>query len=69
MDTRESSAPLAHPSTDDHDDTVETHYSGLERPVLSETDTLKGKSSSPCEANSKGLCTQPPRRRILRTSP
>ena len=31
MDTRESSAP-AHPSTEDHDDTVEAHYSGLERP-------------------------------------
>ena len=28
MDTRESSAPRAHPSTDD---TVETHYAGLER--------------------------------------
>jgi hypothetical protein len=31
VDTRESSAPHAHPSTDDHDDTVEAHYSGLER--------------------------------------
>ena len=31
MDTAESSAPHAHPSTEDHDDTVETHYSGLER--------------------------------------
>jgi hypothetical protein len=31
MDTTESSAPHAHPSTDDHDDTVEAHYSGLER--------------------------------------
>jgi hypothetical protein len=31
MDTKESSAPHAHPSTDDHDDTVEAHYSGLER--------------------------------------
>jgi hypothetical protein len=31
VDTKESSAPHAHPSTDDHDDTVETHYSGLER--------------------------------------
>jgi hypothetical protein len=30
MDTTESSAP-AHPSTEDHDDTVEAHYSGLER--------------------------------------
>jgi hypothetical protein len=27
----ESSAPHAHPSTEDHDDTVEAHYSGLER--------------------------------------
>ena len=33
MDTAESSAPHAHPSTDDHDETVEAHYySGLERP-------------------------------------
>jgi hypothetical protein len=33
MDTTESSAPHAHPSTDDHDETVEAHYySGLERP-------------------------------------
>jgi hypothetical protein len=31
MDTAESSAPHAHPSTDDHDETVEAHYSGLER--------------------------------------
>jgi hypothetical protein len=31
MDTRESSAPHAHPSTDDHDDTVEAHYACLER--------------------------------------
>ena len=31
MDTRESSAPHAHPSTEDHD-TVAAHYSGLERP-------------------------------------
>jgi hypothetical protein len=30
MDTTESSAPYAHPSIEDHDDTVETHYSGLE---------------------------------------
>ena len=28
MDTRESTA---HPFTEDHDDTVEAHYSGLER--------------------------------------
>ena len=32
MDTRESSAPHAHPSTKDHDDTVEAHYACLERP-------------------------------------
>ena len=32
MDTRESSAPHAHPSTEDHDDTVEAHYACLERP-------------------------------------
>jgi hypothetical protein len=31
MDTTESSAP-AHPSTEDHDDTVEAHYACLERP-------------------------------------
>ena len=31
MDTTESSSPHLHPSTDDHDDTVEAHYSGLER--------------------------------------
>ena len=31
MDTAESSAPCEHPSTEDHDDTVEAHYSGLER--------------------------------------
>jgi hypothetical protein len=30
MDTTESSAPHAHPSTEDHDDTVEAHYSGLD---------------------------------------
>jgi hypothetical protein len=32
MDTTESSAPHAHPSTDDHDDTVEAHYACLEPP-------------------------------------
>jgi hypothetical protein len=31
MATRKSSAPHAHPSTEDHDDTVEAHYSCLER--------------------------------------
>jgi hypothetical protein len=31
VDTTESSAPHAHPSTEDHDDTVEAHYSGLKR--------------------------------------
>ena len=31
MDTTESSAPHAHPSTDRHD-TVEAHYASLERP-------------------------------------
>ncbi len=31
MATEKSSAP-AHPSTEDHDDTVEAHYSCLERP-------------------------------------
>jgi hypothetical protein len=30
MATEKSSAPHAHPSTE-HDDTVEAHYSGLER--------------------------------------
>jgi hypothetical protein len=32
MDTTESSAPHAHPSTEDQDDTLEAHYSCLERP-------------------------------------
>ena len=32
VDTAESSAPHAHPSTEDHDDTVEAHYACLERP-------------------------------------
>jgi hypothetical protein len=32
MDTTESSAPHAHPSTEGHDDSVEAHYSCLERP-------------------------------------
>jgi hypothetical protein len=31
MDNRESSAPHARPSTEDHDDTVEAHYYCLER--------------------------------------
>jgi hypothetical protein len=31
MDTAESSASHAHPSTEDYDDTLEAHYSGLER--------------------------------------
>ena len=31
MDTAESSAPCEHPSAEEHDDTVEAHYSGLER--------------------------------------
>jgi hypothetical protein len=32
VDSSESSAPHAHPPTEDHDDTVEAHYSCLERP-------------------------------------
>jgi len=32
MDTTQSSAPHAHPPTEDHDDTVEAHYASLERP-------------------------------------
>jgi hypothetical protein len=33
VDTSKSSAPPhAHPPTEDHDDTVEAHYSSLERP-------------------------------------
>jgi hypothetical protein len=32
VDKRESSAPHALPSTDDYDETVEAHYSCLERP-------------------------------------
>jgi hypothetical protein len=31
MASTESSAPHAHPSTEDHDDTVEAHYASLER--------------------------------------
>jgi hypothetical protein len=31
MDTAESSAPHVNSSTEDHDDTVEAHYPGLER--------------------------------------
>ena len=31
MDTGESSAPYAHPSTEDRDDTVDAHHSGLGR--------------------------------------
>jgi hypothetical protein len=30
VDTTESSAPHAHPSTEDHDDTVEAHYACLD---------------------------------------
>ena len=32
MDTTESSVPHAHPSTEEHDDTIEAHYASLERP-------------------------------------
>jgi hypothetical protein len=32
MATEKSSAPHAHPSTEDHDDTVEAHYASLNRP-------------------------------------
>jgi hypothetical protein len=32
VDAIESSAPHAHSSTEDHDDTVEAHYACLERP-------------------------------------
>ena len=31
MDTTESSAPYAHPSTEEQDDTIEAHYACLER--------------------------------------
>ena len=31
MDTTESSAPHAHPSPEDRDDTIEAHYACLER--------------------------------------
>ncbi len=31
MAIEKSSAPHAHPSTEEHDDTVEAHYSSLER--------------------------------------
>ena len=32
MDATDSSAP-AHPSTEDHDDTIEAHYASLERGI------------------------------------
>jgi hypothetical protein len=32
MATEKSSAPHAHPSTEEHDDTLEAHYACLERP-------------------------------------
>jgi hypothetical protein len=32
MSSTEKSSAHAHPSTDDHDDTVEAHYASLERP-------------------------------------
>ena len=32
VDATESSAPHAHPSTEEHDDTIEAHYACLERP-------------------------------------
>jgi len=32
VDAPESSAPHAHPSVEEHDDTVEAHYACLERP-------------------------------------
>jgi hypothetical protein len=32
MSSKDKSSAPAHPSTEDHDDTVEAHYSGLERP-------------------------------------
>jgi hypothetical protein len=32
MATEKSSAPHAHPSNEDYDDTVEAHYASLERP-------------------------------------
>ena len=31
MTAQKSSAPHAHPSTEDHDDTLEAHYASLER--------------------------------------
>jgi hypothetical protein len=32
VDVNESSAPHVHPSIEEHDDTVEAHFAGLERP-------------------------------------
>jgi hypothetical protein len=32
VDKQQSTAHPAHPSTEDHDDTVEAHYASLERP-------------------------------------
>jgi hypothetical protein len=40
VDARESSAPHAHPSTEDHDDTVEAHYACLERPCACMSGTV-----------------------------
>jgi hypothetical protein len=34
MAIEKSSAPHAHPSTEDYDDTVEAHYACLERPCV-----------------------------------
>jgi len=34
VDTRESSAAHTHPSTEEQDDTIEAHYSCLERPCV-----------------------------------
>jgi hypothetical protein len=41
MDTAESSAPHAHPSTEEHDDTVEAHYAVFDEAVGEEVERLE----------------------------
>jgi hypothetical protein len=58
MAIEKSSAPHAHPSTEDHDDTVEAHYACLERPHACidgwvfvgyiDEDGEEGEASYPC---------------------
>jgi hypothetical protein len=73
MAIEKSSAPHAHPSTEDHDDTLEAHYACLERPtsawtagcslaaLSSPSTTLMARSSSPsaCRAAAAQLADSP----------